>query len=110
MSSDSLIGLRDRDVAGQVVVRHAAVGAALDVGVAAQRVEPAARPADVAEQQLQHRRRVNELHRVAVVRPAERVHDRARRDPRVYVDVMSSAAFGKSSALQPQMFATTSGV
>ena len=72
-----VVGLRDRDVARQVVIRHAAVGAALDVGVAAQRVEAAAGPADVAEQQLQHRRGVNELHRVAVMRPAERVHDRA---------------------------------
>ena len=72
-----VIGLRDGDVAGQVVIRHAAVGAPLDVGVTAQRVEPAAGPPDVAEQQLQHRRGVNQLHRVAVMRPAERIHDRA---------------------------------
>ena len=78
-ASDSLIGLRDGDVAGQVVIRHAAVGAALDVGVTAERVEPAAGPPDVAEQQLQHRRGVNQLHRVAVVRPAERAYGSCRR-------------------------------
>ena len=72
-----VVGLGHRDVARQVVVRHAAVGAALDVGVTAQRIQPAASPPDVAQQQLQHRRRVDELHRVAVMRPAERVKDSA---------------------------------
>ena len=37
---------------------------------------PPGRPM-LPEQQLQHRGRVNQLHRVAVMRPAERVHDRA---------------------------------
>ena len=46
--------------------------------MAALRIDAAARHADVAEQQLQHRRGVDELNRVAVLRPAERVEDRAR--------------------------------
>ena len=72
-----MIGLGDGDIAGQIVVGHAAIGAALDVGVAAQRVQPAAGASDVAQQQLQHRREVDQLHRVAVMRPTQGVHDRS---------------------------------
>ena len=104
-----VIGFGDRDVTGQIVVGHAAVGTALNVGVAAQRVETATRPADVAEQELQHRGSMNQLHRVTMVRPAERVQIVPARSA-VYVEVMSSAVLRKSSALQPQMVETISGV
>ena len=52
-----LRGVRHRDVAGQDVEQRRDVGRALDAGVAAQGQDPAARAADVAEQQLQDRRR-----------------------------------------------------
>ena len=72
-----MIRLRHGDVAGQIVVGHPAIGAALDVRMTAQGVESTAGPPDVAEQQLEHRGRVNELDGVAVMRPPQRVHDRA---------------------------------
>ena len=56
--------------------RH--VGGALDVRVAAQRVHAAAGAADVAEQQLQHRRGADDLRAEGVLRPADGVDDRRR--------------------------------
>ena len=67
---------RHRQVAGQDVVQRRDVGRALDRGVAAQRQDPAARPADVAEQQLQDRRGANDLHAFGVLRPSHGVTDR----------------------------------
>ena len=52
-------GVRHRQVAGQQVVERRDVGRALDRRVAAQRHDAAAGPADVAEQQLQDRRRAD---------------------------------------------------
>ena len=46
--------------------------------MAALRIYAAAGHPDIAEQKLQHRRRVDELHRMAVLRPAERIEDRSR--------------------------------
>ena len=54
--------VRHRQVAGQQVVERRDVGRALDAGVAAQRQDPAARAADVAEQQLEDRRGADVLH------------------------------------------------
>ena len=66
--------------APQVARQHLRVGAhvgdALHVGVAAQRVDAAARAAHVAEQQLDHRHRADVLRADRVLRPAERVEDR----------------------------------
>jgi len=56
-----VIGLRHRNVPGQVVIGHSAVGPALNVGVATKRVEAPTRSSNVAEQELQHCCRVNEL-------------------------------------------------
>ena len=52
---------RRRQIARQHLGIRALVRDALHVGVAAQRVDAAARPADVAEQQLDHRRRADVL-------------------------------------------------
>ena len=67
-----------RDVAGQDVVERRDVGRALDVGVAAQRQDPAAGPPDVAEQQLDDRRGADVLHADGVLGPADRVARSAR--------------------------------
>ncbi|ABA52345.1 hypothetical protein BURPS1710b_A0731 [Burkholderia pseudomallei 1710b] len=73
-----LLGLhRQRHVTRQQVRHQPEVGQPLDVRVPAQRVHPAARDADVAEQQLHHRARADHLRADRVVRPAERVQHRA---------------------------------
>ena len=46
--------------------------------MAALGVDAPARHTDVAEQKLKHGRRVDELHRVAVLGPTERVENRSR--------------------------------
>ena len=66
---------RHVQVAGQQVVERRDVGRALDRRVAAQREDAAARPADVAEQQLQDRAGADHLHAGRVLRPADRVAD-----------------------------------
>ena len=65
-----------RDVPRQDVVQRRDVGRALDVGVAAQRQDAAAGPADVAQQQLHDRRGADVLHADGVLGPADRVDDR----------------------------------
>ena len=70
-------GRRRLQVPGQDVEGPGGVGRALDVGVAAEGVDAAARPADVAEQELEHRGRADHLDARRVLRPAERVGDRA---------------------------------
>src|SRR5262249_17624312 len=55
------------------VVQRSDVGRSLDGGVAAQRQDAAARPADVAQQQLQDRRGPDHLYAGRVLRPADRV-------------------------------------
>ena len=57
---------------------HAHVGRALNVGLAAQRVQAATRHADVAQEKLQHRHRAGVLRTVGVLRLAERVEQSAR--------------------------------
>ena len=67
-----LIGARQAKVAGEHVP-CAHVGGPLDVRVPALRIDAAARHANIAEHELQHRSRVDELHGMAVLRPAEGV-------------------------------------
>ena len=62
-----------RQVAGQCVVQSRDVGRALDGRVAAQGHNAAARPAHVAEQQLQDAGSAYDLHAGGVLRPAQRV-------------------------------------
>ena len=71
-------GVRHRQVAGQQVEERRDVGRALDGRVAAQREDAAAGPADVAEEELEDRRRADVLHADRVLRPADRVEKRAR--------------------------------
>ena len=51
------------------------VGRALNVGVPAQGIHAAAGAANIAHQQLQHRRRADDLRAEAVLRPAHRIDD-----------------------------------
>ena len=73
-----LARLRHRQVAGQQVEQRRDVGRALDARVPAQRHDPAAGTAHVAEQQLDDRRAADVLHAGRVVRPADRVDPRRR--------------------------------
>ena len=66
-----------RQVAGQDVVERGHVGRSLDRRVAAQRHDPASRPADVAEQQLNDRSGADVLHSNRVLGPTDGVDDRA---------------------------------
>ena len=70
-----LAGVRHVQIAGQRMIERGDVGAALDRGVAAQRQDAAAGPADVAEQHLQHAGGADDLHAHRVLRPADRVDD-----------------------------------
>ena len=70
-----LVAQRHRQVAGQLVVEQLQVGRALHVGVPAQRDDAAARPPDVAQQQLQHAERPDVLHAVGVLGEVQRVGD-----------------------------------
>ena len=72
-----VLDVRHRQVAGQDVVERRDVGRALDRRVAAQRHDPAARPADVPEQQLDDRRGADQLDARRVLRPADGVAERA---------------------------------
>ena len=63
------------EIARHVVVEHRHVAGALHVRLAAQRVDAAARLADVAEQELQDRERPDPLHAGRVLRHPERVED-----------------------------------
>ena len=71
-----MIGVGHRDVAGEDVVERRDVGRALDAGVAAQGHDAAARPADVAQQRLQDRRRADVLDADGVMGPADGVAER----------------------------------
>ena len=73
-----MLGVRHREVAGEDVVERRDVGRALDRRVPAQRHDPAARPADVAEQELDDRGGADELDADRVLRPADGVDERAR--------------------------------
>ncbi len=73
-----VVDARHREVAGQRVVQRRDVGRALDRRVPAQREDAAARPADVAEQELDDRRGADDLRAGRVLREADRVHERAR--------------------------------
>ena len=65
-------------VARQLVVEQLEVRGALDVRVAPERDDAAARPADVAEQELEHAERADVLHAVGMLGQVERVRDRPR--------------------------------
>ena len=69
------VGLRQ--IGRQHVVERRDVGAALDAAMAAQRQDAAAGPADIAEQPLDDRRGADDLHAERVMRPADRVAERA---------------------------------
>ena len=69
---------RHVEIAGQEVVERGDVGRPLDRRVPAEREDAAPRPADVAEQQLQDRRRADGLHAGRVLGPADRVADHRR--------------------------------
>ena len=66
-----------RQIAGQQVVERGNVGRTLNTGMAAQREDPASRTPDVAEQGLQDTGGANDLNACRVLRPADRVADRA---------------------------------
>ncbi len=72
------VAQRHRQVAGQLVVEQLEVGRALHVGVTAQRDDAAARPPDVAEEELQHAQRADVLDAVGVLGEVQRVGDGAR--------------------------------
>ena len=67
---------RHRQVAGQQVEQGGDVGRALDGRMPAQRHNPAAGPAHVAEQRLQDGRGPDVLHADRVLGPAQAVHER----------------------------------
>ena len=80
VTAERRVGLaerRHRQIAGQDVVERRDVGRSLNRGVAAQRENAAAGPADVAEQQLQDRGGADDLHAGRVLRQADGVADRA---------------------------------
>ena len=70
-------GVGPFQICGMLVDQHAHVGSALDVGLAAQRVEAAAGNADVAQEQLQDGHGARVLSAVGVLRLAERVQNGA---------------------------------
>ena len=70
------VGVRHRQVAGQQVEQRRDVSGPLDRRVPAQRQDAPARPADVAQQQLQDRRGADVLHPHGVLRPADAVDER----------------------------------
>ena len=72
-----LEGRRRRHVAVDAVVEGRDVGAALDGSVAAQGEDAATRPAHVAQQQLEQRRRANHLDTVGVLGPGHGVAEGA---------------------------------
>ena len=69
---------RHRQVPGQLVVEQLEVGGALHVGVAPERDHAAARPPDVAEEELEHAERADVLDAGGVLGEVERVGDGAR--------------------------------
>ena len=73
------------------------------------RIHAATWHTNIAQEQLQHRGRVNQLHRMAMMSPAECIENRTARSG-VPVEQMIRAERRKSSTLQPQMEATFSGV
>jgi hypothetical protein len=76
ISGEVLIGgIRDLQIAGQDIEDSRHIGGALNVGMAAQRVDAAAGAPHVAQQQLQHGRGADDLRAEAVLRPAHRVDD-----------------------------------
>ena len=69
---------RHGEIARQQIVERRDVGGALNRGVAAERQDAAARPSDVAEEQLQDRCRADDLHAGRVLREADGVADGSR--------------------------------
>ncbi len=65
------------EIAGKDLGVARGVGGPLDVRVPAEGIHAAARPADVAEKELQHCRGADDLDAGRVLRPSERVGDRA---------------------------------
>ncbi len=72
-----LSGGRDLQVARKNAGDDGVIGRALHVGVTPERVDASSRPADVAEDELEDRRRPDDLAPHGVHRPAHRVHDGA---------------------------------
>src|SRR5262245_21998018 len=68
---------RRRQIAGEEIVKRRDVGRALDGGMSTQREDAATGPADVAQEKLQYRGRPDHLHADGMLRPADRVADRA---------------------------------
>src|SRR5690606_24735836 len=73
-----LRGVRHRYVAWRVVVSHAVVGTALDIGVSTQRIHASPRTSHISENQLQHCRGMDQLHGKAVMRPSQCVDNGSR--------------------------------
>ena len=73
-----VVGRRHLQITRQAVEDPGHVGRALDVRVAAKGVDAATGPADVAEQQLQHRRGLDDLRAGGVLGPADGVDNRRR--------------------------------
>ena len=78
LQAAGLMRVRHRQVAREDVVERRDVGRALDRRVPAQRHDPAAGAADVAEQQLDDRGTADVLHADRVLGPADRVREHAR--------------------------------
>ena len=68
-------GRRHFQIARQVVENPGHVRRALDIGMPAQRVHASAGASHVAQQQLQHRSRADDLCSEAMLRPSDRVND-----------------------------------
>ena len=99
-----------RQVAGQDVVERRDVGRALDRRVAAQGQDPAARAADVAQQQLDDRGGADVLHADRVLGPADGVAE-ARSCARGPSSSHSASHTSRNSSREtPQVSSTSSGV
>ena len=105
-----LAGARHLQVAGQQVVERRDVGRALDRRVAAQGQDAAARPADVAEQQLQDRRRADHLRARGVLGPADGVTERGRALAAGVAGSARRRLRGSPPGEMPQTSSTISGV
>ncbi len=82
-----VVGIRHLEIAGENIEHAGKIRRPLDVGMSAQRVDAAAGAPDVAEQQLQHRGRSDDLAAECVLRPADGVdHRRHLRHLAVFTD------------------------
>ena len=98
---------RDVEIARDQVRHQPQVGQALNVGMAAQRVHPAAPDADIAQDQLQHRHAANILRTLGMLGPAKRIHRGhglvGRRAFADHLGDMQEAVLGRAADLLDQL-------